>query len=98
MVEAPLLEIIYIDQDLLWPSEPRGSAITFSTLHLKELTYLGNDISQTVILSDPSSAYNASAHISLYQSGDVFPELVSNAFLLLKQFSHMKCIEFDVQR
>ncbi|KAJ1383996.1 Leucine-rich repeat domain superfamily [Sesbania bispinosa] len=67
-LEAPLLESVFIEQDSKSVShEPRSCAIKFRVLHLKEFTYCGFGISQTITLSDPSSAHNASANIILYQ-------------------------------
>ncbi|KAJ1383998.1 Leucine-rich repeat domain superfamily [Sesbania bispinosa] len=95
-LEAPLLESVLIEEDSNSVSHgPRSCTIYFSALHLKEFTYRGFCISQPITLSDPSSAHNASAKIILYQCENRVPATGSRAFLLLTQFSQVKCIKFD---
>ncbi|GAU27359.1 hypothetical protein TSUD_55120 [Trifolium subterraneum] len=65
---------------------------------MKEFTYCGDGISQAIILSDKSSAHNASANIILRSHGfgmSIVQETRSCVCLLLKQFSQVKCIKFN---
>lgn len=95
-IEAPLLESVYIEQDGKSVSdEPRSCKISFFALQLKEFTYCGYGMSQYIFLKDPSSADNAAANILLNQCWKKDPETGLCAFILLKQFSQAKSINFD---
>ncbi|XP_058736056.1 F-box/FBD/LRR-repeat protein At3g14710-like [Vicia villosa] len=101
-LKAPLLETVYIGQ--YWVNrESRRCKIKFSDSHLKEFTYSSNGMSQAIVLSDPSSACNATLSIILYHvnsdnvSSDSVQETESCVCLLLKQFSQVKRIKFEFQ-
>jgi hypothetical protein len=97
-IEAPLLESVLIEQD--WKSvlhEPCSCKIKFSASCIKEFTYRGcSGISQPIVLSNSSAARNASVNIILDWDGwrGYGQEFESCAFILLKQFSEVKCIKF----
>jgi hypothetical protein len=96
IVKAPLLESVCIEQDII-PSadELRSCEIKFSDCHLKEFTFNGYAISQPIVMSDPLSAQNACANITLSKWLDGTPEAGLRAFVLLNQFSQAKSIKFD---
>ncbi|CAK8579434.1 unnamed protein product [Lathyrus sativus] len=92
-LKAPLLESVYITQD--YESVVREPSIKFSDSQLKEFTYIGEEgMSQAIVLSDPSSAHNATVSITLYDTGNEVQETESCVCLLLKQFSQVKRIKF----
>jgi hypothetical protein len=98
-IEAPLLESVLIEQDRMSViGKPRSCQIKFSASCIKKFTYCGScGISQPIVLSNSSAARNASVNIILDMDGNgrsYVEETESCAFILLKQFSEVKCIKF----
>jgi hypothetical protein len=96
-IEAPLLESVLIEQD--WKSvlhEPCSCKIKFSASCIKEFTYCGYGcMSQPIVLSNSSATHNASANIYWCNTGSsYFGKTRPCVFLLLKQFSQVKCLKF----
>ncbi|CAK8579436.1 unnamed protein product [Lathyrus sativus] len=98
-LKAPLLESVYITQDYMsLIDQPRLCKIKFSDSNLKEFTYRGDDLSQAIVLSDPSSACNATVSITLSNNRNIVQGSESCVCLLLKQFSQVKRIKFEVYK
>ncbi|WJX72582.1 hypothetical protein P8452_56448 [Trifolium repens] len=97
-IDAPLLESVLIEQDRNSVfRNPHSCKIKFSASCIKEFTYRGcGGISQPIVLSNSSAARNASVNIILDWDGwrGYVQEFESCAFILLKQFSEVKCIKF----
>ncbi|WJX72586.1 hypothetical protein P8452_56451 [Trifolium repens] len=92
-IEAPLLESVLIDV-----RDTRSCKIKFSASCIKQFTYCGSGcMSQPIVLSNSSATHNASANIYLCNTGlSYFDETRPCVFLLLKQFSQVKCLKFHV--
>jgi len=95
IINAPLLQSISIQHDFHVDDRDIRSFIIFSScLHLKELSYRGSDIPQSIFIMPPC---HASAKIILYKS-EYYTSFLSDfsVFYLLKQFSIAKSIKFEV--
>jgi hypothetical protein len=91
-IEAPLLESVLIED----VRDPLSCKIKFSASCIKEFTYCGYGcMSQPIVLSNSSATHNASANIYWCNTGSsYFGKTRPCVFLLLKQFSQVKCLKF----
>ncbi|AES59794.1 putative F-box domain, FBD domain, leucine-rich repeat domain, L domain-containing protein [Medicago truncatula] len=98
IVEAPLLEIVSIEQDIEFYNaashDLHSQSIKFNALHLKQFTYSGYGTAQLIHLFDHGFLSFDSAEIICKPS---FPETERIPFLvhLLKQFHRVKSIKIE---